>query len=76
MVALALLRVAAARPMATIKTLRRQATVVLAIDVSNSMAAKDAGPRALAVAKVVAPHSSNDQPSDGPHRCGRFGPAP
>src|ERR1700730_17326849 len=35
--ALALLVVAFARPMATITTPRREATVILAIDVSNSM---------------------------------------
>jgi Ca-activated chloride channel homolog len=52
--ALALLVLASARPAAALKTLRRQATVVLAIDVSNSMAATDVKPSRLGVAKAVA----------------------
>lgn len=63
MVALALLVVATARPMATIKTIRRVATVVLAIDVSNSMAAKDAVPSRIAVAKRAAIAFVKEQPS-------------
>jgi Ca-activated chloride channel homolog len=61
--ALALLVVATARPAATIKTVRRQATVVLAIDVSNSMAAKDARPSRIAVAKRAASAFVRAQPS-------------
>jgi Ca-activated chloride channel family protein len=61
--ALALLVVATARPMATISTIRRQATVVLAIDVSNSMAATDARPSRIAVATSAAKAFVNDQPS-------------
>jgi Ca-activated chloride channel homolog len=63
LVALALLVVAAARPEATISTVRRQATVVLAIDVSNSMAAADAKPSRIAVAKSAARAFVIDQPS-------------
>ncbi|HEX4035041.1 MAG TPA: VWA domain-containing protein [Solirubrobacteraceae bacterium] len=62
-VALALLVIATARPMATIASVRRQATVVLAIDVSNSMAAKDVRPSRIAVAKKVARAFVKDQPS-------------
>ncbi|MGO8861042.1 MAG: BatA domain-containing protein, partial [Acidimicrobiales bacterium] len=39
--ALALLAVATARPMATVTTPRLESTVILAMDVSNSMGAKD-----------------------------------
>jgi Ca-activated chloride channel family protein len=63
MLALALLVLATARPMATIVTVRHQATVVVAIDVSNSMAAKDAKPSRIAVAKKVARAFVKDQPS-------------
>jgi Ca-activated chloride channel family protein len=63
LLALALLVVAAARPTATISTVRRQATVVLAMDVSNSMAATDAKPSRIAVAKSAARAFVNDQPS-------------
>jgi Ca-activated chloride channel family protein len=61
--ALALLVLATARPMATISTIRHQATVVLAIDVSNSMAAKDVAPSRIAVAKRVARAFVKDQAS-------------
>jgi Ca-activated chloride channel family protein len=61
--ALALLVTATARPAATIKTIRRQGTVVLAIDVSNSMAAKDATPSRIAVAKKAAHAFVKDQPA-------------
>jgi Ca-activated chloride channel homolog len=61
--ALALLVIATARPTATITTVRRQATVVLAIDVSDSMAAKDAVPSRIAVAKEAANAFVKDQPS-------------
>ena len=43
-----------ARPMATIKTPRREATVVLAVDVSNSMAATDVKPSRFGAAKLAA----------------------
>ena len=46
--ALALLVVAFARPMATVKTPQSRATVILAIDVSNSMAATDVKPSRIA----------------------------
>jgi Ca-activated chloride channel homolog len=52
--ALALLIVAIARPMATIKTPRRQATVILDFDVSNSMAARDVAPSRIGAAEEAA----------------------
>lgn len=61
--ALALLVVAFARPTATIVTPKRQATVVLAFDVSNSMAATDVKPSRLDAAKTVAREFVNGQPS-------------
>jgi Ca-activated chloride channel family protein len=61
--ALALLVVAIARPMAAIKTPRRTATVILAIDVSNSMAATDVKPSRFAAAKSAASTFVRDQPS-------------
>jgi Ca-activated chloride channel homolog len=74
--ALALLVIAMARPMATITTIRRQATVVLAIDVSNSMAAKDALPSRIGVAKKVASAFVKDQPSTVRIGVVAFGSAP
>jgi Ca-activated chloride channel homolog len=59
--ALALLVVAFARPMATIKTPRREATVILAIDVSNSMAASDVKPSRFGAAKAAASEFVNEQ---------------
>jgi Ca-activated chloride channel family protein len=76
MLALALLVIATARPMATITTIRRQATVVLAIDVSNSMAAKDAAPSRIAVAKRVASAFVRDQASTVRIGVVAFGSAP
>jgi Ca-activated chloride channel homolog len=63
MLALAVLIVAIAQPMATIATPKRQATVVLAIDVSNSMAATDVKPSRLGAAKAVAEAFVRRQPS-------------
>jgi Ca-activated chloride channel homolog len=63
MLAIAVLIVAVARPMATIATPRRQATVVLAIDVSNSMGATDVRPSRLGAAKTVAEAFVRRQPS-------------
>jgi Ca-activated chloride channel family protein len=63
LVALALLVVAYARPMTTIRTPRREATVVLDIDVSNSMAAADARPSRIAVAKLAAEDFVRQQPA-------------
>jgi Ca-activated chloride channel homolog len=74
--ALALLVIATARPMATITTVHHQATVVLAIDVSNSMAATDAVPSRVAVAKRVASEFVKDQPSTVRIGVVAFGSAP
>lgn len=52
--ALALLLVALARPQAVLSTTREEATVVLALDVSFSMAAKDVEPTRLAAAEAAA----------------------
>jgi Ca-activated chloride channel family protein len=52
--ALAVLIVGMARPMSTIKTPQRQGTVVLAIDVSNSMMATDIKPSRLVAAQAAA----------------------
>ncbi len=52
--ALAVLVVGLARPVTTIRTPRREATVVLAIDVSNSMAATDIKPTRMSAAKAAA----------------------
>ncbi|MBO0692629.1 MAG: VWA domain-containing protein [Acidimicrobiaceae bacterium] len=62
-IALALLVVAFARPTATIVTAKRQATVVLDFDVSNSMAAADVKPSRLDAAKAVAKEFVRNQPS-------------
>ena len=61
-VALVLLVLACARPMATIKTPQRTATVVIALDVSNSMAATDAQPSRIGAAKAVASDFVRQQP--------------
>jgi Ca-activated chloride channel family protein len=74
-VALALLVVAFARPMATIKTPRREATVILAIDVSNSMDAKDVRPSRIAAAKAAATAFVKEQPSSVKIGVVAFGPS-
>jgi Ca-activated chloride channel homolog len=61
--ALALLVVAIARPMATIRTPRRQATVVLDFDVSNSMGARDVKPSRIRAAEAAATVFVHQQPS-------------
>jgi Ca-activated chloride channel homolog len=62
-VALGLVVVACARPMATVSLPRRQATVVLCIDVSNSMAATDVKPSRIGAAKIAAKDFVREQPS-------------
>ena len=49
--------------MATVKTPRREATVVLAIDVSNSMAAADVKPSRIGAAKIAAEDFVREQPA-------------
>ena len=52
--ALTVLVVGMARPMTTIKTPQREGTVILAIDVSNSMRADDIKPTRIEAAKAAA----------------------
>ena len=59
----ALLLVGFARPNATVTVKRQEATVVLVLDVSGSMAAKDSLPTRLAAAKAVALHYVDTLPS-------------
>jgi Ca-activated chloride channel family protein len=61
--ALAVLIVACARPMATVALPKKTATVVLDIDLSNSMAATDVHPSRIGVAKELASAFIRDQPS-------------
>ena len=61
--ALALLVVALARPQATVAEARREGTVILAFDVSGSMAATDLAPNRLAAAKAAARTFVERQPS-------------
>ncbi len=63
LVAFAVLVVGWARPVSTIKTPLREATVVLAVDVSNSMAATDIKPTRLVAAKTAADAFVARQPS-------------
>jgi Ca-activated chloride channel homolog len=60
--AVTLLLLAVARPQATIPVPRSTGTVVLAFDVSNSMAAKDIAPSRLAAAKSAATGFVQAQP--------------
>lgn len=53
-VALTLLLIGVARPMTTIKTPRQEGTVILAMDVSNSMKADDVRPSRIEAAKGAA----------------------
>jgi Ca-activated chloride channel family protein len=75
LVALALLLVASARPMTTIRTPRREATVVLAIDVSNSMAAADVKPSRIGAAKIAAEDFVRQQPAGVRIGVVAFGPS-
>jgi Ca-activated chloride channel family protein len=61
--ALTLLLVSLARPAATVAEPRREGTVVLAFDVSTSMAAKDLAPTRLEAAKAAARAFVAKQPS-------------
>ena len=61
--ALALLLVGLTRPQATVAEPRREGTVVLAFDVSNSMKATDLAPTRLAAAKQAAHTFVQRQPS-------------
>jgi Ca-activated chloride channel family protein len=60
--ALTLLLVGMGRPMATVKTPKREGTVILAMDVSNSMRADDVKPSRLEAAKTAARAFVNRQP--------------
>ncbi len=62
-VALALLLTAMARPQATVADARREGTVVLAFDVSNSMAATDLSPTRMEAAKAAARTFVERQPA-------------
>jgi Ca-activated chloride channel family protein len=61
--ALTLMFLALARPVATVAEPRREGTVILAFDVSTSMAAKDVEPTRLDAAKAAARGFVNKQPS-------------
>lgn len=61
--ALTLLLVSLARPNATVAEPHREGTVVLAFDVSNSMAAKDVAPTRLEAAKAAAREFAAKQPA-------------
>ena len=73
--ALALLALAAARPMATVKTPRLTSTVILAMDISNSMGAKDVKPSRIGAAKLAARDFVHDQPSSVKIGVVAFGPS-
>jgi Ca-activated chloride channel homolog len=62
LVALVLLLLAVARPQATVPVPRAAGTVILAFDVSNSMAAEDIDPNRLAAAKAAAVSFVETQP--------------
>jgi len=61
--ALAVLILALTRPVAAVAELHREGTVVLAFDVSNSMAATDVKPNRLAAAKTAARSFVERQPA-------------
>ena len=62
-VAFTLMLLALARPVASVAEPRREGTVILAFDVSTSMAAKDVEPTRLEYAKVAARGFVDKQPS-------------
>jgi Ca-activated chloride channel family protein len=62
LVALAVLLTGFARPRATISVKREEATVMLALDVSRSMTAKDVSPTRLAAAQAAARQFLEDVP--------------
>jgi Ca-activated chloride channel family protein len=62
--ALALLVVGMSQPMTTVKTPRREGTVILALDVSNSMQADDIRPTRMEAAKVAARAFVERQPRE------------
>ena len=62
--ALTLLVVGMAQPMATVKTPKREGTVILALDVSNSMKADDIKPSRMDAAKAAARAFVDRQPSE------------
>ena len=63
LVGVALLLVGFARPNRTVTVKRQEATVVLVLDVSGSMAARDSQPTRLAAAKAVALRYVDSLPS-------------
>jgi Ca-activated chloride channel family protein len=60
--ALTLLLIGVARPMTTVKTPRQEGTVILALDVSNSMKADDVRPTRIEAAKAAARAFVDRQP--------------
>jgi Ca-activated chloride channel family protein len=74
-VALAMMALATARPMASIKTPRLESTVILAMDVSNSMGAKDVKPTRVGAAELAASAFVRQQPSSVKIGVVAFGPS-
>lgn len=68
---IATLTVGAARPHASVRVPRKQATVLLAVDVSRSMAAQDVVPSRLAAARIAADKFLSEVP--GAYRVGVIG---
>jgi Ca-activated chloride channel family protein len=62
--ALTLLIVGMAQPMATVKTPKREGTVILAVDISNSMRADDIKPTRMDAAKAAAKAFVERQPPE------------